>query len=83
MVKYGWNRLAFHYKPTNTVLLVDETQEDQEEGGRRRNMFRGRNRRFAQSMKMMMKKYGQALEAIPLSNNTLMRRIESTSRNNC
>jgi hypothetical protein len=21
----GWNRLAFHYKPTNTVLLVNET----------------------------------------------------------
>jgi hypothetical protein len=21
----GWNRLAFHYKPTNTVLLIDET----------------------------------------------------------
>jgi hypothetical protein len=43
----GWNRLAFHYKPTNTVLLVNETEEDQEEGGRRRNNIRCRNRRFA------------------------------------
>jgi hypothetical protein len=43
----GWNRLASHYKPTNTVLLVDETWEDQEEGGRKCNNIRGRNRRFA------------------------------------
>jgi hypothetical protein len=42
----GWNRLAFHYK-LKYRPLVDETYEDQEEGGRRRNNIRGRNRRFA------------------------------------
>jgi hypothetical protein len=34
-----WNRLGFHHKPTNTILLIDETYEDQEENGRRRNNF--------------------------------------------
>jgi hypothetical protein len=43
----GWNRLAFRNKPTNTVLLADETREHQEEDGRRRNYIGGRNRRFA------------------------------------
>jgi hypothetical protein len=47
----GWNRLAFHCKSKNTVLLVDETWEDQEVGERRRNNIRGRNRRFAFSLK--------------------------------
>jgi hypothetical protein len=42
----GWDRLAFHFKPMNIVRLVDESKEDLEEGGRRRNNIRGRNRHF-------------------------------------
>jgi hypothetical protein len=42
-----WNRLAFHFKPINIVYLVEETYEDKEEGGRRGNNTRGRNRRLA------------------------------------
>jgi hypothetical protein len=30
-ISKGWNILAFHCKLTNTILLVDETYEDQED----------------------------------------------------
>jgi hypothetical protein len=43
----GRPRLASNFKPVNVVHLVDETWEDQEEGGSRYNNIRGRNRRFA------------------------------------
>jgi hypothetical protein len=36
--------LAFHTKPLNIACLIEETLEDQEECGRRRNNIRGLNR---------------------------------------
>lgn len=35
----GCNRLAFHFKPVNIVGVVDETQEDQEEVGKKRKIL--------------------------------------------